>query len=329
MECDDELNESPTTTGSINREVCVCCPSKLIFAVESEHYKSLLAVNAEFSCSLSEFTEGDHDSSACGPHGAQSLQPEPSDDDDDRTDTASEQMNIDDDSSLHTPLSSDVASVEDALVPRDLRTPLRTRYGKIPRLLKHDLRRFYPKILVNVLNSQDHQLVYDYFHKFYVPEASLEMLQDLSSVWQDGNGHQPRSVVSGRNNLIQYCYTVFRSFPDVTMTLQQVDIHRSNYDRHSRVQLKYTLQWTHLVPTVVTDEAVLSSTVEDLEASNVGSLNSSTASHSAIQLKPRQRIVWEKFAYEIIAVQILNLNEEWYISHVESMTLSTTMRKLP
>lgn len=313
----------------------------------SEHFKNLLAVNDELSRSLSENTDDDHQT-ASSPRIGQIT--EPSDvDEDDRTDTASEQMNIDDDSSMHTPRSTDVAAADDALVPRDLRTPLRTRYGKIPRLLKHDLRRFYPKMLVNVLNSQDHQLVHDFFHKFFVPEASLEMLQDLSSVWQtrDGTNNPPRSIINGRNNLIQYCYTVFQSFPDVAMTLQQVDIQRSNYDRHSQVHLKYMLQWTHLVPTVVTDEEALSSTVEDLDASvasaaarratsslasnqaSASASASASAAESVVQLKPRQRIVWEKYAYEVVAVQVLHLNEEWYITHVDSMTLSTTMRKLP
>lgn len=314
-------------------------------------------MNDALSRSLSEFTDDDHHTTSNRPRIEPFSKPDnkPSvvysvdgdddDDDDDRTDTASEQMNIDDDSSLHTPLSTDVAAAtDDALVPRDLRTPLRTRYGKIPRLLKHDLRRFYPKMLVNVLNSQDHQLVHDFFHKFFVPEASLEMLQDLSSVWQGGDGSPPRSIISGRNNMIQYCYTVFRSFPDVTMTLQTVDIQRSNYDRHSQVHLKYTLQWTHLVPTVVNDveEASFSSTVEELDASVAsggggGAMAASLAAHHhptsspsspVVQLKPRQRIVWEKYAYEVFAGQVLHLNEEWYITHVDSMTLSTTMRKL-
>lgn len=320
-----------------------CSVRNMFIILPSEHFKNLLAVNNELSRSLSEYTDDDHHT-ASSPQIGQVT--EPSDvDEDDRTDTASEQMNIDDDSSLHSPRSTDVAAADDALVPRDLRTPLRTRYGKIPRLLKHDLRRFYPKMLVNVLNSQDHQLVHDFFHKFFVPEASLEMLQDLSSVWQsrDGTNNPPRNIINGRNNLIQYCYTVFQSFPDVAMTLQQVDIQRSNYDRHSQVHLKYTLQWTHLVPTVVNDEEALSSTVEDLDvsvtsaAASASGVTSSLASNQAsasatesvVQLKPRQRIVWEKYAYEVVAVQVLHLNEEWYITHVDSMTLSTTMRKLP
>lgn len=357
MDCDDDLADSPTAAGSIDIiRLHRMTPVLRVIIPHLEHFKNLLAANDELSRSLSEFTDDDpHTTNRPRIDPFSKLDSDPSDlcsvgddDDDDRTDTASEQMNIDDDSSLHTPLSTDVAAAtDDVLVPRDLRTPLRTRYGKIPRLLKHDLRRFYPKMLTNVLNSQDHQLVHDFFHKFFVPEASLEMLQDLSLVWQagdangDGHGNPPRSIVSGRNNMIQYCYTVFRSFPDVTMTLQTVDIQRSNYDRHSQVHLKYTLQWTHLVPTVVNDEeASFSSTVEDLDAAVVsgekggGAMASLTAHPTSsplstvVQLKPRQRIVWEKYAYEVFAEQILHLNEEWYITHVDSKTLSTTMRKL-
>lgn len=80
--------------------------------------------------------------------------------------------------------SSSSAAVDNSFIPGDLRTPYRTSRGKIPRLLKNDLRRFYPAMFANVLNSQDRNLIYPYLERFYVPEANLELLRDLSSVWQ-------------------------------------------------------------------------------------------------------------------------------------------------
>lgn len=138
------------------------------------------------------------------------------------------------------------------MVPDDLRTPFTTRRGKIPRLLKHDLRRFYPTMFINVLNSQDETLLSQYFERFYVPQTNLKLLYDLADVWTANNKPTAQGgVVCGRSSVIDYFQVLFHSYPDLIFTLSDVDITRNNFNHKCTLKLRMKIQWTQMVPTVV------------------------------------------------------------------------------
>lgn len=255
------------------------------------------------------------------------------------------------------PFSGVSASLMD-FIPSEMRTPLRTRYGKIPRLLKNDIRRFYPNMLINALNSQDHSMLSQFFKKFFVPDATLELLKDLSSVWHSEkcvksdidsnimtnestlNEHNNRkslnNVVRGTDNLFLYFLLIFRAFPDWCLSLQHVEIKRSNYRHSCQVTFHVRLSWTEMI--AHNTSAAHPTKVEDLTPftaeTNLLVIDSNNQNHCAYlrsqeqdsQQVPTQK--WETMKYEVEAASTMELNEDWRVSHIESVTIASTVSKL-
>lgn len=208
--------------------------------------------------------------------------------------------------------SHDSLLVDEQLIPDDLRTPVRTRLGKIPRLLKNDLRRFFPSMFINAINSQDRKLLIPYMEKFYVPNASLELLRDLSVVWNVNNPSTTHSnaeqmiptasrgeLVKGRERITTYFLLLFRSFPDMCLSLGDIEIKRNNISRRGKVHFRFSASWTDVVP------------VQSLMPTEYTSQSSS--------------IIWEEYAYELEAEDVFDLDENWYITQINSCTLSSSV----
>lgn len=190
------------------------------------------------------------------------------------------------------------------LVPDDLRTPLRTRNGKIPRLLKHDIRRLYPTMFINMLNSHDHDFTSKYFQKFFPPTAKLEMLQDLSSFWSVQALDRTSDIVSGRDNILTYYNFLFRLFPDFCASVSRMEIQRNNHNRESTIKFFFHLSWTEVV-----------------------SQMASPLDNSRNQLEGKSLII-DKYAHELDAVATLHLDQSWYITQVEGKTLASSAHKI-
>eukprot|EP01033_Poteriospumella_lacustris_P010117 gene10117-7213_t len=189
---------------------------------------------------------------------------------------------------------------ESSLVPDDLRTPLRTRTGKIPRLLKHDIRRLYPTMFINMLNSHDHDFTSKYFQKFFPPTAKLEMLQDLSSFWSVQAIDRASDTVSGRDNILTYYNFLFRLFPDFCASVSRMEIQRNNHNRESTIKFFFHLSWTE----------VASQTASPLDQSD------------------GKTLIIDKYAHELDAVATLHLDQSWYITQVEGKTLASSAQKI-
>lgn len=291
--------------------------------------------------------------------------------------------------------SSGGSTSSSTLVPDDFRTPYSTRRGKIPKLLKHDIRRFYPAMFINVLNSQDGGLLTRYFDRFHLPQSNLKLLPDLATCWTVTNKEalDASGRVHGRASVVNYFNVMFQSYPDLVFTLQDVELTRCNYSHKCRLNLRMRIQWTEMKPVLAGSS---SSTTEGVDADDIGSgdveprvsLSSATSDsgdshssgssssgsscalppmmqHEIEQLMEKARheaqskrrattevrcdpstevrsnldavasssdeqppIVWEKFAYEIFADVPFELDEEWYITQIDSCTLSRSLQKL-
>lgn len=189
---------------------------------------------------------------------------------------------------------------ESSLVPDDLRTPLRTRNGKIPRLLKHDIRRLYPAMFINMLNSHDHDFTSKYFQKFFPPTAKLEMLQDLSSFWSVQAIDRASDTVSGRDNILTYYNFLFRLFPDFCASVSRMEIQRNNHNRESTIKFYFHLSWTEIA----------------------------TQTASPIDSLDGKSLIIDKYAHELDAVATLHLDQSWYITQVEGKTLTSSANKI-
>lgn len=302
--------------------------------------------------------------------------------------------------------SSGGSTSSSTLVPDDFRTPYSTRRGKIPKLLKHDIRRFYPAMFINVLNSQDGGLLTRYFDRFHLPQSNLKLLPDLATCWTVTNKEalDASGRVHGRASVVNYFNVMFQSYPDLVFTLQDVELTRCNYSHKCRLNLRMRIQWTEMKPVLAgggcsssTSEGVnvdgddidsvdveprvsLSSATSDSGDSHSSHSSGSSSSGSSCALPPMMQheieqlmekarleaqskrplattevrcdpsteernglgaassssfasneqppIVWEKFAYEIFADVPFELDEEWYITQIDSCTLSRSLQKL-
>ena len=65
-------------------------------------------------------------------------------------------------------------------------------------------------------------------------------------------------------------------------------------------------------------------------ATTEGRCDPSTEERSGLDASSNEQppIVWEKFAYEIFADVPFELDEEWYITQIDSCTLSRSLQKL-
>eukprot|EP01033_Poteriospumella_lacustris_P010116 gene10116-7212_t len=306
--------------------------------------------------------------------------------------------------------SSGGSTSSSTLVPDDFRTPYSTRRGKIPKLLKHDIRRFYPAMFINVLNSQDGGLLTRYFDRFHLPQSNLKLLPDLATCWTVTNKEalDASGRVHGRASVVNYFNVMFQSYPDLVFTLQDVELTRCNYSHKCRLNLRMRIQWTEMKPVLAggcsssTSEGVnvdvdgddidsidveprvsISSATSDSGDSHSSHSSGSSSSGSSCALPPMMQheieqlmekarleaqskrppattevrcdpsteernglgaasssssssfasneqppIVWEKFAYEIFADVPFELDEEWYITQIDSCTLSRSLQKL-
>lgn len=145
------------------------------------------------------------------------------DDDEDSTgyeDSIQETMAVDDSSlseASHSQASLTV--VLGSTIPKELMTRTKTRRGKIPRLVKHDIRRYYGRMLYNVLNSHDRYLILRWFQTFSVQGIKFFRLEDLGPMVYSDKHKQEALLIQGRNTTVAYMLEVQRRIPDLVTRL--------------------------------------------------------------------------------------------------------------
>lgn len=145
-----------------------------------------------------------------------------------------------------------------ALIPNEWRTPFSTQHGKIPRLLKYDVRRLYPAIFISILNGQREVLLHQYFKYFILPETNSKLLHDLRVLSDVCTESEPKGTsgrVLGCNIVVKYFSTLFESYADLTFTLEGVTLTRSNYCHELQGSMRMKIEWTKEVETVVLGDA--------------------------------------------------------------------------
>lgn len=211
-------------------------------------------------------------------------------------------------------------------VPVDLCTPFRTPYGKIPRLLKNDLRRFYPNMFINMLNYQDRNFSRDYFTKFFLSGATLLLLEDLTSCWADispeQNNHS-KELVFGRGNIMAYYNSLFKSYPDFCATLQDVEIVRSNYSRCSTIRFGLLLRWTEVTTSISTPNESINEDSNKIAVNEISSnLYDKKTSNSTAQLFQLQ------YQHDVVASASMLLSEQWYVTDLTGVTIASSIKRL-
>lgn len=137
------------------------------------------------------------------------------DEDDDSHNDSSMQDAVDDTADD----ANDDLTVDDSAIPADLITRSKTRRGKIPRLVKHDIRRYYGRMLYNVMNSHDRQLIMQWFQTFAVHSMKLYRLEDLGPLVYAEHHRDESQLIAGRNSIVSYLLQVQRRIPDLVTRL--------------------------------------------------------------------------------------------------------------
>lgn len=114
---------------------------------------------------------------------------------------------------------NDDLTADDSAIPADLITRSKTRRGKIPRLVKHDIRRYYGRMLYNVMNSHDRQLIMQWFQTFAVHSMKLYRLEDLGPLVYAEHHRDESQLIAGRNSIVSYLLQVQRRIPDLVTRL--------------------------------------------------------------------------------------------------------------
>lgn len=103
----------------------------------------------------------------------------------------------------------------------------RTRKKKAPavpalKMVKNDIRRSYPNLLINVMNSCDFSLLYGLLDTFFVPD----FVQNLYCTYQEGydgiSNHE--LTLNGLFGVAHHWFTSFLLFPDAAATLLNTEI---------------------------------------------------------------------------------------------------------
>lgn len=160
------------------------------------------------------------------------------DDENDEDDASQAAYSLSDESAAGSSTASPFGD-DDLTIPAELVTRATTRRGKIPRLVKQDLRRHYGTMIMNALNSHDCALLQRWFHTFAVPAVQLTRLETFGPVVYAENHCTTPTVITGKSTIVSYLTEVQRRMPDIVSRLQPDTYHIVRWKDRPSSQVKF------------------------------------------------------------------------------------------
>jgi len=115
--------------------------------------------------------------------------------------------------------------------------------NKLPRILKRDIRRDYPNMYVNVLNSQDPELMNSFFEQFAIPTLSFSRYLP--------HAHRHNVPVSRSMNGIQTIaegiHEEIKDFPDFVLQIQSVKIYQKEHMSGCKIIIQSLMKGTMMI----------------------------------------------------------------------------------
>jgi hypothetical protein len=163
------------------------------------------------------------------------------DNDEDDVSHGAHSLSSDESSAVSSTSTAPLVGDDDFTLPPDLVTRATTRRGKVPRLIKQDLRRHYGTMILNALNMHDCELLQRWFHTFAVPSVELTRLQTFGPVIYADNHHTVPSLVTGRSAVASYLTEVQRRMPDIVSRMQPDTYRIIRWKDRPTSQVKYNI----------------------------------------------------------------------------------------
>lgn len=162
-------------------------------------------------------------------------------DENDEDDVSHGAHSLSSDESSAGPCTVGLFSDDDFTIPPDLVTRASTRRGKVPRLMKQDIRRHYGAMILNTLNMHDCELLQRWFQTFAVPAVQLTRLETFGPIVYADNHHTIPSVVTGRSTIASYLTEVQRRMPDIVSRMQPETYRIVRWKDRPTSQVKYNI----------------------------------------------------------------------------------------
>ncbi len=124
------------------------------------------------------------------------------------------------------------------------RPPYRPAFMPELRILKRDIRRKYPEMLQNVMNSHDIHLLERFYKHFILPTADLYDCNAPSMVYDEY--HWPKQS-KGYQRKLEAMAMSFKLFPDSVFYLDDIQISVRLHERGSRIMGKTRSKQTQVV----------------------------------------------------------------------------------
>jgi len=193
------------------------------------------------------------------------------------------------------------------------------------KILKRDIRRDFPRMVTNMLNCQDPDLISRFFHHICVPSCFYidysrgyqphpPSNNDSSSVSSDTDSHhvaiqQIEPVLESIEALIQVLVLDQSVFPDMTTTLKGAQLKQSNAYHGTKIVLNYLVQGTKLFHNNICEQHVLPSVSADT-AEYIASLSKEVLITQKIPLPQPLHLT-------MLVMITLTLNEEHLCTGIE------------
>lgn len=100
------------------------------------------------------------------------------------------------------------------------------------RILRRDIRRKYPEMIQNVINSSDIELLSSFYEHFFIPTVEVINLDCGESVY---DSYQWPKHTKGYPRYLQAMNMVYQLFPDAVYYLDDVQISVVLHERGSRI----------------------------------------------------------------------------------------------
>jgi hypothetical protein len=149
------------------------------------------------------------------------------------------------------------SSLSEVVTTKRKRKSYYIRKFPIPKILKRDIRRDIPRMIMNVLNSHDSNTIAAFFHHVCVPSCfysdftrpsnKTELISDTNSTASESSNDSDMPVNSETvNDLIDVLVVDMSVFPDLTVRLLKAGIVQSKDFKGSKVVLHCEMKGTKL-----------------------------------------------------------------------------------
>lgn len=182
--------------------------------------------------------------------------------------------------------TSDQMSIDDKIKKKRIRKKRVRKIPYIPRVVKHDVRRFYSKMIANVLNSHDIPLLNSfletYAHRELVfKQTRLNVDFEQLTLSCHGDKENPHFSLVGIQPLVEYEAIVHQLNPDQAISITETAIKTRSDSEKSEIVCRIDVSFTRLYD--IGSSALYDDIVKNLIGSSTSNSSDNDSQESSLE----------------------------------------------